>query len=273
MKSFREFIESAESAKIGVPETHWDTRRDLDIRPLYMLVGLNKDAVLTEVYLGGDFDTLLLPNEHHDKIQNLLRKEPSQEDSDIMLYTGNAAHHINNSIWVNHLHNTPYPDGHEEFINDIQRRLSGTTNLNGDAIHLYSGLPRSPVGLAGFEWNSTRKKKLLNLPAFTSSTSDPHVAANFTNVDVDSIHHESDHHGVILPNSRHILRMEFSGNIKDAMSVSHISKNPHEREVLLGRQHQFELNPRPTQYSGLVNPIYVWHATKGAFHTYKHKGN
>jgi len=86
-----------------------------------------------------------------------------------------------------------------------------------------------------------------------------------TGVDSKTKHHESDHHGIVLPNARHILEMHFDHNIRRAVSLKNHSYSPEEDEVLLGRNYMFELHPRPKQILREYNhPVYIWEAHQGA---------
>lgn len=235
-------------------------RRDLNSEPMILYAGkFNKSLPLMEVYQGA----LPKNDTENDWIHDVL-KIPSSNPS-LHHYLGeDGSREINDSLRKNWLHETPIPDHIKDHIKSIDGALHQYVPLS-DSLKLYSGLPESPVTTAGFEWNSTRSKKLIHLPAFTSSSTSPLKSLEFANLDNHSVHHESDHHGVILPKSRHVLQMEFDGGIHDAASVLDHSRNPHEKEVLLGRGHEFILHPRPTLVipPGYHHRIYVWRATEG----------
>jgi hypothetical protein len=232
-------------------------RRDLNTNPLVLYAGNFGKAIssLTEVYQGD------LPTSEDHWIHNIL-KIPSTNPS-LNHYLGETgSREINEHLRDNWLHETPIPDNIKYHIEKIDSIFHDVKEIN-KPLKLYTGLSESPVTTAGFEWNSTRSKKLIHLPAFTSSSTSPTKSVEFATVDNHSIHHESDHHGVITPGSRHLIQMEFDHRIHGAASVLDHARNSHEKEVLLGRGHEFILHPRPTLVHGYNHPVYVWRATEG----------
>lgn len=240
-----------------------NVRRDLDIRSFAMIAGLSRRP-LTEVYQGkeSDFD---IDESEASRIHSLL--EIPKINNSVDHYTGSGSVDINNAMWEHWKNETPIPNHIQSHINKINSVLKPETSIPG--FKLYSGVRESPIVAAGVEWNSTRPKKILHLPAFTSATTNFNTAAFFTDVDETSVHHASDHHGIVLPNSRHVIQFNFGNTIKNAASLVKHSGAAHEEEVLLGGGHVFELHPRPTHVGGFDDPLYVWKATKGPRHLVK----
>lgn len=233
-------------------------RRDLDIRSIPMRVGLDfKRNVLNEVYHINDQDFNRNSDEDSEKIHENLRIPKINHSVDH--YLGSGSTDINHFLWENHLHGSSIPNHIKHHIKSIDSVLKPKTE---GQFRLYSGLPMSPAYISATEWNSTRPKKLIHIPSYTSATTNFDVASHFTNVDTETKHHESDHHGIILPNARHVIELNFPHGIHDAASMMHHSGAKHEEEVLLGRDHEFELHPRPTLIhdSAYHDPIYVWKA-------------
>lgn len=247
--------------------TSW--RRDLDIRPLVIIAGLSRHSI-EEVYSGSvsDFQTDDSNAEHIHQLLEIPKPKSSRVAHSLNHYGATGSETINHYMWENYLHGSPIPSDVHEHIRNIKSVLIPEKVIDHlDHFKLYTGVQISPVATAGLEWNSTRPIKLLHLPAFTSTTTNFDVATRFTSRDRIAQHHESDHHGVILPGARHILELNFYGSIPDAASmIKHVGAK-HEEEVLLGPNHTFELHPRPTFLSGYHDPLYVWKAlSRGVSH-------
>lgn len=247
--------DSAGNAYIAV-QTSW--RRDLDIRPLVLFAGLGSQH-LTEIYSHkpGQFST---PIEHAQKIHDELALS-SQIHPDVLVslkhYSGNGSLEMNNHLWHNYVNGTNIPDmvsGHIERVKTLLNRKNSTNTT------VYTGVQTSPATLAGLEWNSSRRIKLMTMPSFTSTTTNADVAESFSKPDSHSVHHESDHHGIIESGSRHILQLEFPKGIHHCGSMIDHSLSPHEEEVLLSPGHTFELDPRPTKVIRPHGNVYYWKA-------------
>lgn len=239
-------------------------RKDLDTRPLYLFPGLAKTSSNLNEVFSSSVSEFSLPEEQQQSIHSLLR--PSNINHSLLHYSREGSVSINHDIWEHHKTQTPIPEESREHIVGVDSTLHHTTELSRP-MTLYTGLPESPATTAGFAWNSTREKKLIHFPAYTSTTTDFDKSIYFTNKDKTSVHHESDHHGIILPGARHVLQLNFSDRIHHATSLYGNSalNMDHEREILLGRGHEFILHPRPTKLTdgGYADPIYVWKATPG----------
>jgi hypothetical protein len=239
-------------------------RRDRDVTPMFLFAGLNKSLGLTEVY--------------HSEYRNILDSANTQEEQDrihaaleipsinqhVKHYLTSGSVEINNALWEHHRNGTKVPEHILRHVNGIESILHKHI-INIPGVKLYTGIPHSPVNMVGVNWTPHREKKLIRLPAFTSSTTDFDTAVRFTNEDGKTIHHESEHHGVVKPNARHILELNFGAGIVSAASVKkHAPSDEH--EILLGRGHEFFLHPRPIQIenSGYTSPIYLWKTTPGA---------
>jgi hypothetical protein len=133
-------------------------------------------------------------------------------------------------------------------------------------IPMFTGVATSPATTAGMQWNSTRPIKLITLPAYTSATTHINTAIRFASNDDKSQHHESDHHGIILPNAKHIIQLHLKlgqkHQLTSAKNFSQVDRN--ENEIILGRHYDFELHPRPEQVGrDPLTPVYLWHAHAG----------
>lgn len=231
-------------------------RRDLDTRSVPMWIGLKKNRELTEVHHVDEKDFDMNSDEDQDRIHQLLSIPNINEST--YHYIGPGSIVINHHLWHEHLHDLPIPTHIKQHVKSIDSILIPKTE---GQFKLYSGLQMSPAHLSGMEWNSTRPKKLIHVPSYLSTSTDMNIAEMFTNPDEETQHHESDHHGIILPNARHIIELNFKNGIHDAASLKKHSDS-NENEVLLGRGHQFELHPRPTLItnSEYTDPVYVWKA-------------
>lgn len=239
-------------------------RRYLDIRPLVLVAGLEPKKQINEVF-DEQYEKFSIPDEEAKNIHDVLSIKsanvPPHVFRSVSHYGGTGSEDINHHMWMEHLHGSPIPYLTKQHIENIKSVLNPSTDVHH--VKLYTGLPQSPAATAGLEWNSTRPIKVLHLPAFTSTSTNFDVAASFTKKDDTTKHHISDHHGEILPNSRHVLELNFHGNIPDAASlIKHVGAT-HEEEVLLGPNKKFELHPRPTLVhgGGFNDPVYVWKAT------------
>ena len=237
--------------------TGW--RRDLDIRPLVMIAGLSKHRVVNEVYQGKSSDFATDESEAqkvHDAL-TIPRPKNSRVAYSLSHYSGSGYDHINGSLWYSYLHGHEVPSDVKLHADNIKSVLLPETKV--DDLKLYTGVKVSPVTTAGVEWNSTRPVKILHLPAFTSTSTNFDVATQFTEPDTESVHHESDHHGVIESGATHVLQLNFPERIHHAASMMDHGVG-HEEEVLLGPNHSFELHPRPTKIDGPNGTVYIWKA-------------
>jgi hypothetical protein len=236
--------------------------RERDIRPLFLFAGLNKRCDLTEVH-NLHYDQLIKSaNSQHDGDAIHAALEISKINKHVDHYLGSGSKSINNALWEHHIHGTDIPMHIISHVRGIESVLH--TNIQANGVRLYSGLRQSPVTSAGIEWNSTRPKKLIHLPAFTSTSTDFDTATLFTDEDHDTIHHESDHHGIIESGARHIIQLNFGNKISSIASLKKHSSSS-ENEVILGRGHEFFLNPRPTKIEddGFHSPVYLWNTEPG----------
>lgn len=246
-------------------EPSW--RRDLDIFPMVLHCALKHGPVdLMETYEGTitDYET---PDPVQDEFHNKLSIEtPNQH---IRQYTA-SSHRLNTALYKHYLDNANVPSA--EVLAQVRGIDASIPHQHhGKYLPLYTGVYESPAKTAGMEWNSSRPKKLIDLPRYTSTSTDMGTAIAFAQRDSKTEHHESDHHGVILPNARHIIQLNLHPDVAHSIvSAKSFSSIPSEQEVILGRGYQFELHPRPT----LVNsksqqPVYIWHAHNGDVHPFK----
>lgn len=259
-QSLREAIDKVASIDHEpiVAQTAW--RRDLDVRPIILHGGLF-NRHLNEVYIGSVKNyhiTDSVAGEIHTAL-NFPKDISHDVISSLNYYSKDGFDVINNHMRDAYVHNIPIPEQTQKHIDNIKSILYPKTDVNN--LTLYTGVKESPAKTAGFEWNSTRPIKLITLPTFTSTTTSYDMASDFSKVDTSTDHHESDHHGVIHKNSKHIIELNFPTQIHHAVSMISHSNSPHEEEILLGPVHTFELNPRPTLVRSHAWNEYVWKAT------------
>ena len=241
-------------------------RKDIDAKYLYLFAGLDKHNRLNEVYASSinEFPEMV---DDELRVHNALAIHSPIDNYDVKksldFYMGNGSKEINHHLWEHHKDQTHQIPLHiKNHINNIESILKPKTELEN--AKLYTGVPISPATTAGIEWNSSRPVKFLKFPAFTSASSNFKSAAKFTNIDRTSLHHESDHHGIIKPNARHVIELNFNGHIRNAVSLYGHGNDFDEREILLGRDHEFELHTRPKLIDDYYDqPVYVWKATPG----------
>lgn len=238
--------------------TSW--RRDLDIRPLVLIAGLSTNRTLNEVYHGNrkQFSSDDVASQKLHDLLTIDKPKTLSVANSLSHYSGSGFDQINKHLWNNHVLGNDIPQDVKTHVENIKSVLIPETKV--DNAKLYTGVKISPAAVAGFEWNSTRPVKMLTLPAFTSTSTNFDVVSRFANRDNVSVHHESDHHGVIESGAKHIIELNFPETIHNAASMLNHSNSPHEEEVLLGPNHNFELHPRPTKIDGTFGPTYVWKA-------------
>lgn len=233
-------------------------RRDLDLDPIVMLP-VDRSRDLFEVYQGS-LGQFTLSAEQAEATHSRLRVI-SPNDS-LKKYMRNSTA-INNHLWQ--LHHSELKVGDKPIWDAGCKDISNCLNLVRDNkdIKLYSGLQVSPAHLSAFKWNPTKERKLLHFPSFVSTTTQLGVAIGFARPDGSTTHYDSDHHGHIFDNARHVVELNFNGGATELGSVRHIA-NPSEHEVLMGHGHTFELHHRPTLLNpGSYSPVYMWHAHNG----------
>lgn len=234
-------------------------RRDLDIRPLVLIAGLNRSKLI-EVHQGHSID-FELRSDDAQRVHELLAIKGQLNHRvihSLSHYSGSGYDKINQALWHSYLHGSEVPSDVRSHSDNILSVMHKEVHVGG--LKLYTGVKESPATSAGLEWNSTRPIKLLHLPAFTSTSTSFDIAESFSSPDVTSEHHESDHHGTIEAGASHILELHYPNKIHRAASIVDYSGAKHEEEVLLGPNHTFELHPRPTRIEHR-GPVYVWKAT------------
>lgn len=230
-----------------------------DDYPLVLIAGFSR-PIVNEVYVGYpyQFETSSVDAERIHSLLEIPKPKSSRVAYSLSLYGGSGSKDINHHMWKNYLHGSIIPDDIKSHIDNISSVLIPSTNI--DHVKLYTGVKTSPATTAGVKWNSTRPIKMMHLPAFTSTSTNFDVAHSFTEPDYTTHHYESDHHGIILPNARHIIELNFNGSIPHAASlINHVGSST-EEEVLLGPNHRFELHPRPTKLNTADGVTYIWKA-------------
>jgi hypothetical protein len=238
--------------------TSW--RRDLDIQPMHLLCGLNSTEQLSEVY-----SSSIEAHRISDADQAEIHAKYNHPNAsvDLKRYT-RESYPINNALWNHHVNGTEIHPLHKDQIRAIDRDIP--IHHTDSDIPLFTGVKTSPANTAVVQWNSTRPIKLITLPAYTSATTHINTAIRFSSNDNETLHHESDHHGIILPNAKHIiqlhLKLGMNHQLTSAKNFSQVDRN--ENEIILGRHYDFELHPRPDQIGhNPLNPVYLWHAHSG----------
>jgi hypothetical protein len=232
-------------------------RRDLNINPISICIGLNRHIELNEVYHVRDITSYPTNDENEqEKIHKILEIPKIQHSTNH--YLGSGSVDINHFLWEHHKHGSPIPNHIKNHIKAIDSDMKDRILLD-HPIKLYSGLIESPASISAMHWNSTRPKKIIHIPSYISTSTDFNTAARFTQNDEKSEHHESDHHGIVMSHARHVIELNFPKMIHNAASVKNHS-GANEDEVLLGRDHEFELHPRPYKIEGYADPVYLWKA-------------
>ena len=127
-----------------------------------------------------------------------------------------------------------------------------------DDFHVYTGVRRSPSRYFEKDASGNLKPTIVHLPAFTSASSSKLNAEGFTKM----VSHENDENHGITERTNHILKIHVPKGSK-AASVAALSWLPTEKEILLHRGYNIEVDPHPTkETSGIVKsePLHVWHA-------------
>lgn len=230
-------------------------------------IGLNKTLPLLEVYDGGSNDEYAPIGDEY--VTHYEHSLASPSDS-IKAYTSHLSGAINPAL-LNHYHsgNPEHIRSVKHHIEEIDNDLKHTT-AKSDLI-LYSGLPESPIAKNG-EWNHSRTSKIVHLPAYTSTSTNVHTATRFTGIDEQTKHLDSDHHGLILPNARHIVRISVPKGTTGVASARNFSTNTNENEFIMARGHSVEIHHRPTLLNkSYKDPVYMWHAHVFGYHPNPHK--
>lgn len=188
----------------------------------------------------------------------------------IIHYTGSGASYINRGLHheyrqslgvtnssTSHEHHKLY-DPDKKDIKLIDAHLDKHT-IKKD-IHVFTGLPHSPVH--AFRQQNAKKGESIkvHLPAYTSTSTDYKTAYKFAKYDENDTEHHSpintDAPKKIENKEKHILKLHVPAGTKGG-SVRDQSALSNENEVLLHRGHNIEIHPHPT-----VNKdgTHVWHA-------------
>lgn len=248
MKTFNQFRSDSDATALFA---------GLDKEASYVdFIGLNKDAPLFEVYDGGKSSDFPPEGDEYIHHYNHSIQNPSESTK---AYTSHLSIAVNQAL-IDH-----YKRGDQQSINGVKHHVA---EIDSDLIHvhakndlvLYSGFGASPMARSG-EWHPTRTSKVVHLPAYTSTSTNLETAVRFTVPDTHTQHIESDHHGLILPNARHVVKINVPEGTNGIASVRNVSTNMHENEFLLARGHSIVLHHRPTAiHNEYRNPVYVWHA-------------
>lgn len=233
-------------------------RQDLHLEPADMRFGLFDDVHhLDEVYFGsfGPFKRSVA--EHAQIHSQVIHRNPHPS---LVAYTKDSSKH-NAALWANHTESTEIDPSLLDHIKNID---SSIPLRQMGKMTVFTGLPASPISSVYGDWHSDKQLKTFHNPAFTSTSTDINTAYRFTNPDNATAHHEDDHHGIVLPNARHILRIDFDGGTQQLCSTQRFSKVDHrEHEILLGRGYEVNVHARPIMIGqNVANPVYLWHGVE-----------
>ena len=144
-------------------------------------------------------------------------------------------------------------ESHEDRIADISKDIS--KHEAPHTFNVYTGLKGNPFTKSDrFGVHITGRNKdgsfQGHLPAFTSTTIQPDVAADFASGTYAS--------------HKHMLKIRIPKGSKHGAYVGHISEHPHEREFLLDKGKNLKIHYKPEYYrkkeEGDVNHYFIWHA-------------
>lgn len=122
-------------------------------------------------------------------------------------------------------------------------------------MHVYTGIKHSPAKHFKKVDGKIPESKVVNLPAFTSTSSSIKSARGFAE---PTMHPNDERHGIEYPESgevRHILKIHVPKGSKATSLQSH-SFCPEEKEILLHRGHDIEIHHKPEK---LDPNTYLWH--------------
>lgn len=136
-------------------------------------------------------------------------------------------------------------------LDSVMRRRSTSEDM-----HVYTGLKHSPAKHFKKEEGKVPEKKVVHLPAFTSTSTSVKSARGFAE---PTMHPNDERHGITYSEdgeARHILKIHVPKGTP-AMSLKEKSFAPEEHEVLLHRGMHIEVHHQPEHLS---KDTFLWHA-------------
>lgn len=211
---------------------------------------------LVEVF-DGSFNQFAIPKQDHESIH---RKFAVLNPHQALLDYTKSSRRVNSPLWDHHVEGKELPQDVHEAVRNIDASLPIRHDVAG--LTLYSGLPKSPISDQYGFWGNDRSHKAFHVPAYISTSTDVNVAYRFSKVDTVTDHHESDHHGIVLPRATHLIQINMPEGNHQLGSLSKFSRvDRPENEILLGRGYELTIHARPTQIGhNPLNPVYLWHA-------------
>lgn len=198
-------------------------------------------------------------NDHiHNKVAPSSRDKMSHNEHEAITDYSDESRPLNSL-----LHN--HSNGHDiTGINKTQykKTIGHLDNLLGrqsttEDMHVYTGLKGSPTKHFKKVGGKVPDKALVNLPAFTSTSTSIKSARGFAE---NTSHPNDDRHGIQYPDdehgAKHILKIHVPKG-SHAMSIKGASFAPEENEILMHRGHQVEIHGTPEHLS---SNTYLWHA-------------
>jgi hypothetical protein len=199
--------------------------------------------------------------------------EFSDDDKDAILKYARSSIKLNSALWAAH---HGIPQNNQETKDKIAAldKTFEKSSTKGSGV-VYTGVRDSVF--SKFQHDG---RAVAHHPAYISTSTDPNVATNFAYTDDDHQRYkltkeQQDNlvarHGVDADlfgkRIRHVLKITIPENSK-AHSVQHISKAPHEHEVIIHRGHDLIIDPKPHSihseaFAGDPDKgrVIVWNAT------------
>ncbi len=189
-----------------------------------------------------------LSNKVSASILNKQRKISMKDTKTIKRYT-DGSEAINKHLIRSHI-NSEYKNP----VKGIYSKIKNTDealrkNKLSHHLHVYTGIGFHPGDML-----KHTKDNIIHLPAYTSTTHNKYVAANFADKkkwDIASAGHEG----------KHLIHLHLKPGDK-ATHVSHISYFKNEHETILPRNTKLKINPKPEIHKDHYGEdVHVWHAT------------
>jgi hypothetical protein len=176
--------------------------------------------------------------------------EAVKEYSDESLPLNSVLHRHDKRYDISTKNNEQY----RKTISDLDSALDKHKTTQDSTV--YTGIKYSPAKHFRRENGVVPDKKVVHLPAFTSTSSSFHSAREFSD---NTMHPNDERHGIDYDgdyHARHVLKIDVPKGTH-AMSLQSHSFVPAEKEILLHRGHNIEIDKMPEHVG---NNTYLWHA-------------
>lgn len=257
LPSFKEY---RAKKKIETMETSFGNH-SLPKKPDSMSTSFGKHSEKVDEKISEVSDIPRTTTEEHDHIHDVVapigkisgKKLEAVTDysDDSRQLNGMLHHHDKGSINIYGSNNKQYRDTVKHLDSALNERK--TT----EDMHVYTGIKYSPSRHFARVAGKVESKKVVKLPAYTSTSSSFHSAREFSDL---TMHPNDDRHGIEhdedVGEARHVLKIHVPKGTH-AMSLKKHSFAPTEHEVLLHRGHHIEIDAKPTKTDKLT---YVWNA-------------